>query len=611
MLDYSRVSRHLLATAGDDGSLHLWDTTGRSPKASWVKQHSAPTAGLSFSPSNDKIIASVGLDKKLYTFDSGMRKSTFCISYEAPFSSLAFRDDGWILAAGTSNGRVVFYDVRGKPQPFTVLRAYGNSEAVTGLCWQRLRPIAVNDRNCTAEVALLGGSVEDSVLMPDPLPSATSSNVSQTTNVRSSSSAESSSFTATVGEPLTDLSSGETPRRNSLFTGGKILPRLHATRTCNFKDDMDVFSPIVDVEPITPSLDKLWNEPDESRKDQTISSLFPNRKFSHSEGVNDVHPIFDWKPSTVPKQDGIHSVLHGSPSSASSRTDDSSSISPPEAWGGETLSDKFALLRQKGSLSSRFSLLASGNTTASTFAASQDLSSTSQSSMGYSSGLAAVSASLSARDISCGLEISQGIPGHVRFSRLSQNLGSKFATSQANVESTGVSSLNFSRRFPTYAGRMSTTASFTDAVSASVGSPKTKKTGVETREQNNLLSISDTSTATEAGLPSANVMIIQAGLPSANGPSSPHQKPSPADLQEGTSSFTLQLFQRTLDEMLGSFQKSIHEDVRNLHIEILRQFHIQEMDMSSAINTILDNQAALLKEVRALKKENERLRQLL
>ena len=32
MLDYSRVSRHLLVTAGDDGSVHLWDTTGRSPK---------------------------------------------------------------------------------------------------------------------------------------------------------------------------------------------------------------------------------------------------------------------------------------------------------------------------------------------------------------------------------------------------------------------------------------------------------------------------------------------------------------------------------------------------------------------------------------------------
>lgn len=75
-----------------------------------------------------QVIATVGLDKKLFTFDSGSRRPAFCIPYEAPFSSLAFRDDGWVLAAGTSSGQVVFYDFRGKPKPFTVLRAFGNSE---------------------------------------------------------------------------------------------------------------------------------------------------------------------------------------------------------------------------------------------------------------------------------------------------------------------------------------------------------------------------------------------------------------------------------------------------------------------------------------------------
>lgn len=79
------------------------------------------------------MIATVGLDKKLYTYDSGSRRHSSCISYEAPFSSLAFRDDGWVLAAGTSSGRVVFYDVRGKPEPFTVLRAYSSSEVSLSL----------------------------------------------------------------------------------------------------------------------------------------------------------------------------------------------------------------------------------------------------------------------------------------------------------------------------------------------------------------------------------------------------------------------------------------------------------------------------------------------
>jgi hypothetical protein len=33
VMEYSRLSRHLLLTAGDDGTVHLWDSTARSPKA--------------------------------------------------------------------------------------------------------------------------------------------------------------------------------------------------------------------------------------------------------------------------------------------------------------------------------------------------------------------------------------------------------------------------------------------------------------------------------------------------------------------------------------------------------------------------------------------------
>jgi protein NEDD1 len=54
------------------------------------------------------------------------------------------------------------------------------------------------------------------------------------------------------------------------------------------------------------------------------------------------------------------------------------------------------------------------------------------------------------------------------------------------------------------------------------------------------------------------------------------------DLQVA-SSFSLQYVQRMLDESLGSVQKSIHEDVRNLHIELLRQFHMQEVKTSKIL----------------------------
>ncbi|KAK6794076.1 hypothetical protein RDI58_007529 [Solanum bulbocastanum] len=602
VLDYSKISRHLLVTAGDDGSIHLWDTTGRSPKVSWLKQHSAPTSGISLSPTNDKIVASVGMDKKLYTFDSGSRRPSFCIPYEAPFSSLAFTDDGFTLAAGTSSGRVVFYDVRGKPQPLTVLRAYGNSEAVTSLCWQRAKPVIVNENNCTTEMALLGSALEDSILMPDPLPAMISSSLATSmttsgsrTTVRSGS-VDSFSFPAGITgstSGTTGLSpSEETPIRSNLWKGGS-LARLHAPR--HFKDDMEVFSPLVEVQPITPSLDKLWDDQEGFKKDfdKKSSLLFPSslRFPLPVEGGNENRPIFDWKSSSLPKQeDASFAQLSSTPTS--SRGDDSSSITPPEAWGGERLSDRLSHLR----LPSRFAISTSGPLAPGTmlsglqdnFPATQSISSLTSSSLS----LANLRINENPNE-----ETILGSSEHA--SSISFSVGTKGITGQGTLDSLG-STMSLPRRFSSYAERISTTPSFSDGT-LSVGSPKTKKTGAETREEllNSLLSRSDTSSATAAG-----------AFQAMNGEIKQSHKSTMPELQLG-SSFTLQLFQRTQEETLSSLQKSIHEDMRNLHLDILRQFHMQEMETSSAMKLILENQAELMKEVQLLRRETQLLRQLL
>ncbi|XP_050209828.1 protein NEDD1 [Mercurialis annua] len=611
VLDYSRISRHLLVTAGDDGSVHLWDTTGRQPKVSWLKQHSAPTAGISFSPSNDKIIASVGLDKKLYTFDSGSRRSSSCISYEAPFSSLSFRDDGWILAAGTSNGRVVFYDVRAKPQPFNVLLANSSSEAVTSLCWQRSKPVAVNESHCSAETALLGGAVEDSVLMPDPLPSVTSSGASLSTVVSSSRNPGRPNFDSSY---LTSTSSGsassthnlssaeETPLRNHLRPSG-MLSRLNAPRgSYNFKDDMDVFSPVVDVQPITPSLDKLWGDNDGAKKDSLLldkkpSSMFPSSTRRFDDAAID-HPIFDWKTSSTSRQEETRtsSFTFGESSPAPSSKSEESSITPPEAWGGEKISDKPVLPRQS---LSRFGLLASGGSTM--FSGFQDLSSSTSQTITTSLTNFNLSFPNIRTDISSNQETLTGFPELTSSSSMSQSMGTKSIIGPANLDMPGLGTLTLPRKFSTYAERISTASSLGDGISLAVNSPKMKKTGSETREEllSSLLSRSDSLATTEPG-----------SFPATNGGISQANKAHQLDPHQG-SSFTLQLFQRTLEETLDSFQKSIHGDMRNIHIEILRQFHMQETEFSSVMSSILENQAEMMKEIKSLRKENQELRQLL
>lgn len=171
-------------------------------------------------------------------------------------------------------------------------------QAVTGLCWQRSKPVIVNE-NSSSEVALLGGTSEESVLMPDPLPSATPTNFSSgvvTSGLRSSLTANTSTM-------------DETPYRTRPLSGGP-LSKLQAPRSnYNLKDDMDVFSPLVDVQPFTPSSGSLWDEhgSNDTKKDDKPGDkkLLTTRKFPYMESNDEPHPISDWRSTATSRQ-----VLH-------------------------------------------------------------------------------------------------------------------------------------------------------------------------------------------------------------------------------------------------------------------------------------------------------------
>lgn len=81
------------------------------------------------------------------------------------------------------------------------------------------------------------------------------------------------------------------------------------------------------------------------------------------------------------------------------------------------------------------------------------------------------------------------------------------------------------------------------------------------------------------------------------------------DSQQG-STFALQLVQRGLEESLGAVQRAIHEDVQNLHLELLRQFHIQQTEMAGMMEAFLAKQTALVEEIEGLRRENQQLRDM-
>lgn len=632
VMEYSRLSRHLLLTAGDDGTVHLWDTTGRCPKVSWLKQHSAPTTGLCFSPTSDKMIVSGGLDKKLYTYDPGVKKPVYCIPYEAPFASLAFRDDGNTLAAGSNSGRVVFYDVRGRPQPFTILRAYGASEAVTSLSWQRSNPITVKDTK-SAESALLGNSNEESVIMPDPLPAGTRGRTTtaapptKTSNRTSSflNQEPPSAAGGSSGSPRPKSAGGDVTPYSSLRPWGNgPISRLQTPRINSFntgKDDMEVFSPLVDVQPITPSVTGYWDGGgggDESSRDMATPGgdnrranrgILPVRRFPSMEDVKeDVRESRDSsisrRSSLGSRQDDLHGrsslgspVATTPPPGVSSNSDRSPSVTPPEAWGGEPL--------ERGGLR---------QPTMSRFASTTGLPSSRFDSLAASADNKRLSSTKS------------DIP---LLRTLDQESSSPLTNGMTHQPASGFEAETIaSNRKPLSNEARDTSSNFSRSPPGSIpgsagdaGSPgKPRKSGLERREEGGGVSGSS-----DGKKERENILALRAAAfalpgaipPTSNGHTqgSTQRAQSSVEQQQqqqgaGATGFALQLVQRGLEESLGAVQRAIHEEVQSLHLELLRQFHIQQMEMSSMMESFLARQAELVEEIKALRRENQQLRDL-
>lgn len=133
-------------------------------------------------------------------------------------------------------------------------------QAVTSLSWQRSNPITVKDTK-SGESALLGNSNEESVIMPDPLPAGTRGRTTTGAPPSKPSSREISSVNPGNSRPKS-AGGDVTPYSPMRTWGNGPISRLQTPRMNSFnsgKDDMEVFSPLVDVQPITPSITGYWD----------------------------------------------------------------------------------------------------------------------------------------------------------------------------------------------------------------------------------------------------------------------------------------------------------------------------------------------------------------
>lgn len=126
-LRYSLVKRSLLGTVSDSGSVALWDANTQKELHLFEGAHKAPCSGLAFSPANDLLFISVGLDKKIVCYDTSSKMVFRNKQVESPLTAIDFTPDGAGLVVGSTQGRIYMYDLRNLSAPIKITTAHKTS----------------------------------------------------------------------------------------------------------------------------------------------------------------------------------------------------------------------------------------------------------------------------------------------------------------------------------------------------------------------------------------------------------------------------------------------------------------------------------------------------
>jgi WD40 repeat protein len=103
----------LLASAGEDGSVRLWDTTTGTAATGPLTGHSGRVRAVAFGP-DGSWLASAGADGRVLRWSrSGGTTARELVRHKGPLSAVAISPNGRVLATGGGNGAVSLWDAAG------------------------------------------------------------------------------------------------------------------------------------------------------------------------------------------------------------------------------------------------------------------------------------------------------------------------------------------------------------------------------------------------------------------------------------------------------------------------------------------------------------------
>jgi serine/threonine protein kinase len=151
------LSRDLLATAGVDGGLRLWDFRGKKPIDHNAQPlHRGEIHALAFSPDNGLLASASGtIDGAVWLWDvatDGLHQRGALRKHRAPVEALAFTTDCKMLATAGSDRTIYLWDLGG-PEPRERAMLKGHTDSVQALAFTSdARKLASGSQDGTVRV---------------------------------------------------------------------------------------------------------------------------------------------------------------------------------------------------------------------------------------------------------------------------------------------------------------------------------------------------------------------------------------------------------------------------------------------------------------------------
>ncbi|XP_048585138.1 protein NEDD1 [Nematostella vectensis] len=523
-LQFSHFKKALLASVSDDGASNLWDTNSRKLVTSFVNEHKAPATALAFSPANEMLLTSVGLDKKIVFYDVQGKKPVKVITADGPLTAVDFLDDGVTLVVGTTRGKVCVYDLRSGSSPINTQAAHMSS--VQCLRFQN------------------SSSKSDSMLTNKTTKSATNINPINTSNQPGR--------TTTAPQP-TPKSSASVPNPATQ----SMVSHTNGIRG----DDVEVFSPIREAKSLTTSSIRV----DDTHTTEKDLKMNGNTIAPDSSG------IFSPLASSTSASDSRHRPVGGPAYSPTERAYPITDRAYSPTGQPYPKTDRQPVDEHKPQQPEP---------------TSRPVPSTNNNQDALSSRNRPPSESSSAS----GRLLEETSNTDVQGTRPPPDSNQ---VSRVTLQGSSSDSSNHSWKF----ADGPTQSSMSPKISPQVPRKVSGTSSVEVREPGVL-----------DGPDILRTNLSQPTSTLANGPTntSPPQMVT-QQASGGLQPFQVEFIKNMIDDSMDEFRVAMHKDVVNLQVEMLRQFHIQQMELRKMIEQYSVNEA-LVAEIERLREENKRLK---